>query len=145
MTHICISKLTTIASDNGLSPGRRQAIIWTNAGILLIGHLGTNFSENLLQTYTVSFNKINLKMSSGKWQPFCLGLNVLKCICFYFLTCQLIAGSNSTTYPVNCLEYLTSFLIGWMELCSISLFLQLQLSEALKYPSDKSNCREVKV
>ena len=34
--HICISKLTIIASDNGLLPGRRQAIIWTNAWILLI-------------------------------------------------------------------------------------------------------------
>ena len=45
VTHICVSKLTIIASDNGLSPGRRQAIIWTNAGILLIGPLGTNFSE----------------------------------------------------------------------------------------------------
>ena len=29
----------------GLSPGRRQAIIWTNAGILLIRPLETNFSE----------------------------------------------------------------------------------------------------
>ena len=29
-----------IGSDNGMLPGRRQAIIWTNAGILLIGHLG---------------------------------------------------------------------------------------------------------
>ena len=45
VTHICVSKLTIIGSDNGLSPGRRQAIIWTNAGILLIGPLGTNFSE----------------------------------------------------------------------------------------------------
>ena len=36
VTHICVSKLTIIGSDNGLSPGRRQAIIWTNAGILLI-------------------------------------------------------------------------------------------------------------
>ena len=44
-THICVSKLTIIASDNGLSPGRRQAIIWTNVGILLIGPLGTNFNE----------------------------------------------------------------------------------------------------
>ena len=34
-----------IGSDNGLSPGRRQAIIWTNADILLIGPLGTNFSD----------------------------------------------------------------------------------------------------
>ena len=36
VTHICVSELTTIGSDNGLSPGRRQAIIWTNAGIMLI-------------------------------------------------------------------------------------------------------------
>ena len=45
VTHICVSQLTIIGSDNGLSPGRRQAIIWTNAGILLIGPLGTNLSE----------------------------------------------------------------------------------------------------
>ena len=44
VTHICVSKLTIIGSDNGLSPARRQAIILTNAGILLIGPLGTNFS-----------------------------------------------------------------------------------------------------
>ena len=47
VTHICVNKLTIIGSDNGLPPGRRQAIIWTNAGILLIGPLGTNFSRNL--------------------------------------------------------------------------------------------------
>ena len=45
VTHICVSKITIIGSDNGLSPRRRQAIIRTNAGILLIGPLGTNFSE----------------------------------------------------------------------------------------------------
>ena len=45
MTHIYVSKLAIIGSDNGLSPGRRQAIIWTNAGMLLIRTLGTNFSE----------------------------------------------------------------------------------------------------
>ena len=50
VTHICIGKLTIIGSDNGLSPGRRQAIIWTNAAILLIGPLGTNFSEILNET-----------------------------------------------------------------------------------------------
>ena len=78
MTHICVSKLNIIGSDNGLSPGRRQAIIWTNAGILLIEPLGTNFSEILSQIHPFSFKKIHLKMSSGKWRPFCLGLNVLK-------------------------------------------------------------------
>ena len=45
VTHICDSKLTTLGSDNGLSPGRRQTIMWTSAGILLIGPLRTNFSE----------------------------------------------------------------------------------------------------
>ena len=45
VTHICVSKLTIIGSNNSLSPVRRQAIIWTNAGILLIGPLGTNFNE----------------------------------------------------------------------------------------------------
>ena len=77
VTHICVVKLTIIGSDNGLSPGRRQAIIWTNAGILLIGPLGTNFTEILIGIQTFSFKKMHLKMSSAKWRPFSLGLNVL--------------------------------------------------------------------
>ena len=77
VTHICVSNLTIIGSDNGLSPGRHQAIIRTNAGILLIGPLGTNFSEILIKILTFSFKKMRLKVSSGKWRPFCLGLNVL--------------------------------------------------------------------
>ena len=77
VTHICVGKLTIIGSDNGLSPGRRQAIIWTNAEILLIGPLGTNFSEILIAIETFSFKKMHLKISSAKWRPFCLGLNVL--------------------------------------------------------------------
>ena len=78
VTHICVSNLTIIGSDNGLSPGRCQAITWTNVGILLIGPLGTNFSEMLIEIHTFSFKKIHLKISSGKWQPFCFGLNVLR-------------------------------------------------------------------
>ena len=77
VTHICISKLTIIVSDNGLSPGLRHAIIWTNAGILLIRPLETNFSEILIEIHTFSFKKIHLKMSSGKCHPFWLGLNEL--------------------------------------------------------------------
>ena len=66
-----------IGSDNGLSPGRGRAIIWTNAGILLIRSLGTNLSEISIGIQTFSFKKMHLKMSSAKWCPFCLGLNVL--------------------------------------------------------------------
>ena len=78
VTHICVGNLTIIGPDNGLSPGRRQAIIWTKAGILLIGLLGTSFSENLIEILKFSFTKLRLKMSSAKWRPFCVGLNVLK-------------------------------------------------------------------
>ena len=69
VTHICVGSLTIIGSDNGLSPGRRQAIIWTNAGILLIGPLGTNFNGIVIGIQTFSVKK----MSSGKW-PQCVKL-----------------------------------------------------------------------
>ena len=85
MTHICVSKLTIIGWGNGMSPGRRRAIIWTNAGILLIWPLGTNFGENLIEIHTFSFTKICWKMSSGKWQTLCLGLNVLTLFSFIHL------------------------------------------------------------
>ena len=77
VTHICVGILPIIGSENGLSPGRRQAIIWTNAGILVIEPLGTNFSEILIGIQIFSFKKMRLKMSSAKWRPSCLGLNVL--------------------------------------------------------------------
>ena len=60
--HICVGKLTIIGSDNGLSHGRRQAIIWTNAGILLIWSSGTNFSEILTEIHTFSFKKMFLNV-----------------------------------------------------------------------------------
>ena len=81
VTHICVSKLTIIGSDNGLSPDRRQAIIWTNAGLLLIGPLGTNFSEIWIEILTFSFKKMRLKVSSAKRRPFCLGFNVSTDFC----------------------------------------------------------------
>ena len=53
--HIC--KLNIIDSDNGLSPGRRQAIIWSNAGVFLIRNLGTNFNKIFSEIHTFSFKK----------------------------------------------------------------------------------------
>ena len=76
VTHICVSKLTIIGSDNGLLPGGRQVIIWTNDGILLIGTLETNFREILSKIHIFSLKKVPLKLSSAKWQPFCICLNV---------------------------------------------------------------------
>ena len=68
VTHIYVGKVFIIGSDNGLSPGRRQAIIWINVGILLIGPVGTNFSEILIEINTFPFKKMHL--SSGKWLSF---------------------------------------------------------------------------
>ena len=98
--HICVGNLTIIGSDNGLSPGQRQAIIWTNAGILFSGPLGTNFSEILIEIITFSFRKMHLKVSSAKWRPCCLGLNVLK------MNCVVIS--------LNCIP--SSFLAGYKKL-----------------------------
>ena len=119
VTHICVGELTIIGSDNGLSPGRRQAIIWTNAGILLIGPLGTNFSEISIEILTFSFKKMHLKMASAKWRLFGLGLNELK----HFSTESVKLGSPGVPHsgiilwiwPANetwC-YIVTLLLIGW--------------------------------
>ena len=67
-------------SDHGLSPGRCQAIIWTNVEILLTGPLRSNCSEILIEFLLFSFTKRRLKVSSAKWRPFCFRLNVLMLI-----------------------------------------------------------------
>ena len=87
MTHICASRLTIIVSDNGLSPGRRQAIIWINTGIVLIGPLGTNINEILIKIATFLLKKMYLKISSGKLWPLCLGLNMFICHLYDSLSC----------------------------------------------------------
>ena len=50
MTQICVGKLTIIGSDNGLSPGRRQAIIWTKcwniANLTLMNKFQWYFYQN---------------------------------------------------------------------------------------------------
>ena len=98
---MCIGKLTIISSDNGLSPSQCQAIHWTNAGLLLIWTLGTNFSKIIIEIHTFPFKKMHLKMSSGKCRPSCLGLNmrqsgrylpdnILECILLNENVCILI-------------------------------------------------------
>ena len=74
---MCVNKLTVIGSDNGLSPGRRQAIIWTNAGILLIRTLGTNFSEILNRNSSIFIQDNAFENVVWKMAAICLGLNVL--------------------------------------------------------------------
>ena len=98
VTHICVSKPTTIGSDNGLSPDWRQAIIRTNAGILLTGPLETSGSEMSIKIQTFSLKKIRLKMLPVNCCLFRLGLHVLKrkADCPWALT----AGASFIMYTV---------------------------------------------
>ena len=124
VTHICVGGLTIIGSDNGLSPGWRQAIIWTSAGIFLIGPLGTNFSEILVGIQTFSFKKMHLKMSSAKWRPFCLGLNVLT-----YRKCQIFAPMDkSNTFDSK----------NWYDCCRWDGAYSSQL--IIRYNTDLTHC-----
>ena len=106
MTHICIGNLTIIA-------GRRQAIIWTNSGILLIGPWGTNFSKILIGIETFSFKKMHLKMSSAKWRPFCLGLNVLNIWPGSLGSVCPVISNNAYHSTVSCGNYVKHNVVWW--------------------------------
>ena len=83
-----------IASDNGWSPIRRYAIIWTNAVIFPISTQGTYFSEIWFKIKKISFKKMHLKMSSAEWRPCCLGLNVFMVVSLYDLSSIWDEGSE---------------------------------------------------
>ena len=109
MMHIYIGNQTIISSNNGLLPGRCQAIIWTKAGILVTGHLGTNFSQILIEILTFSFSKMCLKVMSAKWHSFCLGLNQVSLLMPWWiiskshqekaLICKTVYISKQVSYP----------------------------------------------
>ena len=71
--------LNNIESRNGLSPIRRQAIIWTNVDLLsiAIGPMQTNFSETQIKIQVLSFKNAPLKMSAKQRRFICSGLTVL--------------------------------------------------------------------
>ena len=77
MTYICVSKLTSIGSDNGLSPGRRETIIWTNARILLIRTLRKNFNEIV--------NEIHIFIQENAFESIICEMAVI-CFCLNMLT-----------------------------------------------------------
>ena len=77
VTHICVDKLTIIGSDNGLSPDRRQAIIGTNAGTLLIGPLRTkkqwnHYRNSYIFSQEIAFQNIVWKMAAILSRPPCV-------------------------------------------------------------------------
>ena len=115
VTHKCVSKRTNIGSDNGLSHSQRQTIICTNVGILLFGLFGTNFSEISIKIHTFLLKKMLLKLSSGKWRLFCLGLNFFfnhfaptATTCPILHSTQSLEALNPSTYTTS-KKYVISF------------------------------------
>ena len=77
MTHICVSSQIFIGSDNSFSPGRRQAIIWPNAELLLIRTLGTNFSEMFNRNSNIFIQENVFENVVCEMSSICLGLDVI--------------------------------------------------------------------
>ena len=108
VTHICVIKLSIIGSDNGLSPGRRQAIIWTSAETLLISALRTNFSEIFSDIQMSWFKKIHLKMSSENGGHF-----VSASMC-YGLKCEVVSYEGWNKPNSLWMLYIVVYMIIWM-------------------------------
>ena len=127
--YICVGNLTTVGSDNGLSPGRRQAIFWTNVVILLIGTLGRNFSEISIQIHTLSlknnaYENIVFKMAAILSRPQCVKLVVrIRCHClglghevmihisWYTFHMSFGIRCNTMITCIRCVEYI------WTRVC----------------------------
>ena len=103
MTHICVSNLNIVGSDNGLSPDRRQAITWTKDDFLTIGALGTNFSENWIEIRTFSlknaFENVVCEMAAILSRRRCI-YGVWKLLSKNY--CYISQGPMSLSNPIRC-------------------------------------------
>ena len=97
MTHICVGKLTIIGSENGLSPRRRQANIWTNAGSFLIESL-----EQTSMKYQSEFKyfhwrkcaeNVVCEMTSILSRPRCVNRAL------FFISCNPFIDTNRHIFP----------------------------------------------
>ena len=124
--------LAIIGSDNGLSPGWRQAIIWTNAGILLTGPLETNFSEILIKSHTFHSQKCLWKsclqngghfVLTSMWYIYTFMFPLKKSMA----RCKSMATPTKCSYHSFCAEpsqwskYFKSFLYKSMTKCKIEV------------------------
>ena len=78
VTHMCVSELTIIGSDNGLSPGRRQAIIWTREWWNIVNWtLRNKLQWNFIRNSNIFIQQNALENVVCEMASICLGLNVL--------------------------------------------------------------------
>ena len=136
MRHIYVSvNWVSIGSENDLSPVRHQAITWTNAGLLLIGLLGTNFNKIESEFYHLHSRKCIWNCRLPKWRPFCPGWRWVNHLFVKpsFLQFQIYKASFNSLAPGRCscnLRLIIFKLISEIEISS---------SFPLKLPSAESH------
>ena len=118
MTHICVSKLTIIGSDNGLMPGRGQAIIWANAGILLIWTLGNKLKWNLNQNSYIfiqenAFENVVWRMAAILSRPQCVKIWSVPYICHHCVVLWCVGQYHSGPQLYLCKACNISKVLGW--------------------------------
>ena len=77
------------------SPVRRQAITWTNTGLLSIGLMGTYFNEIWIGILSFLFKKMPWKISSAKMAAI---LSRGRSVNHKLLQCHLAAGMQHWTF-----------------------------------------------
>ena len=127
MPHICI--WVSIGSDNGLSSARHQAITWTNAHILSIGPLGTNFREICIKIKNFLFKEMHLKTLSAKCQPFCPGRDEL----INAKLCHGLLLVSLWCVEYNVISYILSYLFSCMVITLPCMLTHLPLEKWLPF------------
>ena len=110
--------LAIIGSDIGLSPFRRQAIIWTNAVLLSTWSLGTNLSQIVLKIQTFSFKKMHGKLLAILSGPLCEAIqqhvyyfHVTKVACWQLASQSLVRPVNELWGQVSAKKYVEDLII----------------------------------
>ena len=96
MTHVCVGKLTIIGPVNGLSPGRCQAIVWANGGILLNSKLRNKLQWNLKRNSYIAIHENAFVIVVCEMVASFLGLNVLT-----FIICRRMSSLMMISYYGN--------------------------------------------
>ena len=138
VTHTCVSRLNVIGSDNGLSPGWFQAIIWTNIGILLIGPLGKQFQWNLNRNLHIfiqknAFENVVWKMSAILSRPQCVNtsqqpMSYKMWMLSSYIVCKTCLGYSSTN---NISSTFTNSVLLWYNNFSSDLYKLLNICRIL--------------
>ena len=80
-------------------PTGHRTIVWTNNGLWPIGPWKQNCHGIWIKIQIISHRKMNLKMSSAKWQPFCFGHNLI--IYTSYLTLQASYDVSMECYQTS--------------------------------------------